>query len=66
MSCITGEPSTAKIALLPPVLFSPTVPFKPSFIIVGSFAAINGGTNAHSSSPLPALNACNIPSLAPA
>ena len=57
----TGDPSTPYIAFEPPSLSV----FKSVLIIVGKFPANKGGTKPHSSCPVFASKACNIPSLAP-
>ena len=64
-SCTTGDPSTPNIALLPPSPLGPR-PSNKGLIAIGNFAAINGGTNAHSSLPVDAFIACNTPLLEPA
>ena len=64
-SWTTGEPSTPNIALLPP-LDPSTLPSRLELIIVGNFPINSGGRNAHSSSPVWALNAWSNPLFEPA
>ena len=61
MSWTVGDPSTKNNGLVPPSAELAAV----GFITSGSLAAISGGTNPHISSPVSALNACNIPLFAP-
>ena len=67
-SCTTGDPSTPKIALVPPAFteLPPTSPSNAGFIIDGNIPAIKGGINAHASVPSSAFIACNAPLFDPA